>query len=271
MIAEFLGSADFSDLSSTTRADYREYSHPVLLVFGKMKVDTVEPQHIRAYMDKRGLKSKVQANREKAFFSRALRWAFERGKVNKNPCKGVRQFREHARTRYVTDAEYQAVYNVAHDAIKVAMELAYLCVARKGDVLSIRWEHVLEEGVYIQQGKTAVRQIKLWSPRLRAAIDQAKTLCTHSISGFVLSKPNGQPYTDNGFNAAWRNAILKARAQTGWPLDFTFHDLKAKAISDMDGSSRDKQLISDHKTEAQVQVYDRSIKKVPTVDAVRKR
>lgn len=33
-------------------------------------------------------------------------------------------------------------------------------------------------------------------------------------------------------------------------MDFTFHDIKAKAISDVAGSSRDKQRISGHKTEA---------------------
>ena len=72
-------------------------------VFGGMDPAKVEPQHIRQYMDRRGQKSKVQANREKAFFSRVFRWAFERGKVKRNPCQGVRQYKEQARTRYITD------------------------------------------------------------------------------------------------------------------------------------------------------------------------
>ena len=64
--------------------------------------------------------------------------------------------------------------------------------------------------------------------------------------------------------------MLTAREQTGWPMDFTFHDIKAKAISDVAGSSRDKQRISGHKTEAQVAAYDRSIEIVPAVDSVKK-
>ncbi|BDH45304.1 hypothetical protein TUM12370_13480 [Salmonella enterica subsp. enterica serovar Choleraesuis] len=43
-------------------------------------------------------------------------------------------------------------------------------------------------------------------------------------------------------------------------LTFTFHDLKAKGISDNKGSFRDKQLFSKHKIESQVLIYDRKIK-----------
>lgn len=271
LVYEFFESADFQDLSCTTQKDYRKYSIPVLKVFGGMDPAKVEPQHIRKYMDKRGKNSKVQANREKAFFSRVFRWAFERGKVKSNPCQGVRQFKEKARTRYITDLEFQAVMDAARPAVKVTMELSYLCAARKGDVLTMRWSQVGDEGITIQQSKTAKIQIKAWSPRLLAAIEQAKELAGPVVkSSYVICKPNGAPYTDNGFNAAWREAVLTARAQTGWPMDFTFHDIKAKAISDVAGSSRDKQRISGHKTEAQVAAYDRSIEVVPAVDSVKK-
>lgn len=271
LISDFFASADFIELSKTTQADYRKNSKPVLLVFGAMQADAVEPRHVRAYMDKRGLKSRVQANREKAFFSRAYRWGYERGKVKGNPCKGVKQFKEQARTRYVTDPEYQAVYQAAQPAVKVAMEISYLCAARKGDVLAMRWDQVLEDGIFIQQGKTGIKQIKLFSERLLEAIAMARDLSRNQLGAYVVVKPDGHPYTDNGFNSAWRETMLRAREQTGWPLDFTFHDLKAKAISDIDGTSRDKQAISGHKTEGQVAVYDRSVKRVATVDAMRKK
>ena len=270
LVADFFASADFIDLSKTTQADYRKNSRPILMVFGAMQADAVEPKHVRAYMDKRGLKSRVQANREKAFFSRAYRWAYERGKVKSNPCKGVKQFKESTRTRYVTDTEYDAVFQCATPAVQVAMEISYLCAARKGDVLKMRWDQVLEDGIFIQQGKTGVKQIKLFSGRLKKAIKAAKSLSVNQLNAFLIVKPDGHPYTDNGFNTAWRDSVLRARAKTGWPLDFTFHDLKAKAISDIEGTSRDKQAISGHKTEGQVAIYDRSIKRVPAIDDAKK-
>ena len=138
LVHEFFESADFNDLSATTQKDYRKYSIPVIKVFGGMDPARVESPHIRKYMDKRGQNSKVQANREKAFFSRVFRWAYERGKVKSNPCQGVRQFKEKARTRYITDLEFQAVMDAARPAVRVAMELSYLCAARKGDVLAMK-------------------------------------------------------------------------------------------------------------------------------------
>ncbi|ECI3855319.1 integrase, partial [Salmonella enterica subsp. enterica] len=45
-----------------------------------------------------------------------------------------------------------------------------------------------------------------------------------------------------------------------------FHDIKAKAISDYEGSSRDKQLFSGHRTESQVLTYNRKVKVTPTLD-----
>lgn len=271
MISEFFGSAEFRNLSKHTRQDYEKNSRNVLLVFGKMNAETVKPQHVRAYMDQRGLHSTVQANREKAFFSRVFSWAYERGKVKSNPCKGVRQFTEKARTKYITDEEYKIIYSEAPAAIKVAMELSYLCVARKSDVITMRWDQISEEGIFIQQGKTGVKQIKLWSPRLIDAIHMAKTLSENRARVYVIVKHDGHPYTDNGFSGLWQNTIKRAREKSGYPLNLTFHDIKAKAISDIDGSASLKQSISGHKTQSQIAVYDRSIKRVPTVDGLKER
>jgi len=167
---EFFTSGDFHELATETRKDYRKYGAKVTVVFGKMKPDNIKPEHIRKYMDKRGVKSRVQANREKAFISRVFRWAYERGKVKMNPCQGVKQFKEKARTRYVTDREYEALLSVAHIPVKVAMELAYLCCARQGDILDLKKSQILREGIMIQQSKTAVHQIKAWTERLDKAV-----------------------------------------------------------------------------------------------------
>lgn len=57
---------DFMDLAVETRKDYTKYSGKVLPVFGKIDPDKIKPEHIRRYMDQRGLSSRTQANREKA-------------------------------------------------------------------------------------------------------------------------------------------------------------------------------------------------------------
>ena len=228
LVERFFASADFNALGKRTRSDYRAYSIRVLKPFGRMAPNDIKPQHVRKYMDKRGMSSVIQANREKAFLSRFFRWASERGLVKVNPCTGVRQFTETPRDRYITDAEYKALYDVADSLTRAAMELAYFCVARQVDVLALRRDQLLDEGIYILQGKTGIKQIKAWSPRLRAAAALAQTLITNtgSVSTFVLRQSTGDRYTAAGFTNHWRKA--KGLAIAAYPdlnFDFTFHNL----------------------------------------------
>lgn len=265
---EFFASADYHKLGAETRKDYKKYARKLVPVFGKMDPDSVKPQHLRQYMDKRGVVAPVQANREKAFMSRVYGWAYERGMVKGNPCKGVRQFKEEERERYVTDQEYNALYEISPIVVKVAMEIAYLCLARQGDVLAVQKAHLLPEGIFIRQGKTAAKQIKAWSDRLASAIELANSLpLKDGVSSiYVLHQQNGQRYTRDGFNSRWQQA--KEDAQKKHPhllFDFTFHDLKAKGVSDLEGSLQEKQQISGHKTITQTARYDRKVKIVPVV------
>ncbi|MHA7847275.1 tyrosine-type recombinase/integrase [Serratia sp. D1N4] len=264
----FLTSAEFTDLAFETQKDYHKYANKLMPVFGDTPPDNIKPEHVRRYMDKRGLKSKTQANREKTFMSRVFGWGYERGYVKGNPCKGVRQYKEKSRERYITDAEYAAVYAAAPDTVRAVMELAYLCCARQSDVLALTRDQILETGIYICQGKTGARQIKAWSDRLRAAVALADSVPISSgiASVYVIHQHNGNRYTRDGFNSKWRSAKLAAKAaDPSLDIDFTFHDLKAKGISDLEGSLSEKQAISGHRNSSQTAIYDRKVKVVPVV------
>lgn len=267
IIQSYFESAHYTGLSKNTQADYVKASRNIIKVFGRMRPNDVQPHHVRQYMDKRGTTSKVQANREKSFMSAVYSWCYERGKVKTNPCKGVRKFPETARTRYITNREYELVYKHAKPHVQIAMEISYLCAARKTDVLTLKWSQIDEDGIYIKQGKTGKAQIKSWTPRLRLAIEQAKKLREQSsvISAAVIRQKNGKFYSGRGFDEGWRVARQAARDETGEPLDFTFHDIKAKSISDFEGTTQEKQNFSGHKTERQVASYDRKVPIVPSL------
>jgi len=268
LVENFFKSADFFELGKETQKDYRKYSLKVISVFGKMPPNSIKPEHVRKYLDKRGVKSRTQANREKAFMSRVFRWGFERGKVKGNPCKGVKQFKEVARDRYITNAEYAALYTVSPPVVQVAMELAYLCCARQADVLEMKKSQLVEEGIMIKQSKTSVAQIKAWSPRLESVVKACNALPLKSgmSSIFVVHQPSGSKYTRDGFNSRWMKAKEAAReAYPNLDFNFTFHDLKAKGISDLSGNIYDKQAISGHKNVEQTARYNRKITIVPVV------
>ncbi|EHD22107.1 MULTISPECIES: tyrosine-type recombinase/integrase [Brenneria] len=274
MIHRFMQSPDFLDLAMETQRDYRKYAVKIAAVFGAMRPDSVKPEDVRAFMDRRGMKSKTQANREKTFMSRVYRWGYERGLCKSNPCSGVKQFKETARDRYINDEEYSALLSVSPAVVRAAMEIAYLCLSRQGDILALTEQQILDAGIYIAQGKTGKRQIKAWTPRLRAAVSLARSLPLEPgfSSIYVLKQPRGQRYTRDGFNSRWRKA--KAAARAAFPhlnFDFTFHDLKAKGVSDLDGTLAEKQAISGHMTISQTARYDRKIQIVPVVGGQNKK
>ena len=260
---KFLNSTDYAALAPRTQKDYLAHEKYLLAVFGDAEAKAIKPEHVRRYMDARGKKSRVQANHEHSSMSRVYRWGYQRGFVPGNPCVGVDKFPKPKRDRYITDEEYLAIYEHASEPVKAAMEIAYLCAARVSDVLKMDWSQIMDEGIFIQQGKTGVKQIKAWTERLRTAVNRCRAW---GEDGAVIKTMYGERYSYKGFNEAWRKARAAAANHLGRPLDCTFHDLKAKSISDYEGSSRDKQKFSGHKTESQVLVYDRKIKITPTLD-----
>lgn len=265
--SKFLDSPTFTELAIRTQDDYRQHQKKLLAVFGKMKADDIKIEQVRIYMDKRGVTSKNQANQEVSSMSRVFGWGFERGYVRNNPCKGIRKFTLVDRDVYIPDEDYLAIYEHARVEVQVAMEISYLCAAREGDVFDLKIPDLRADGIFIEQNKTGKKQIKKWTPRLQAAISLAsKHFANKSAAGYVIPSPSGGKMNKKTFNTWWNNAKKAAALKLGRPIQGTFHDIKAKAISDYEGSSKEKQLFSGHKTESQVVTYDRKVKLSPTLD-----
>ncbi|HDS1149677.1 TPA: tyrosine-type recombinase/integrase [Pluralibacter gergoviae] len=264
----FLDSPTFTELAARTQKDYAQHQKKLLAVFGKMRADEIKIEQVRIFMDKRGLTSKNQANQEVSSMSRVFGWGFERGYVKGNPCRGIRKFTLVDRDVYIPDEDYLAIYENARPEVQVAMEISYLCAAREGDVFDLKVTDLRNDGIFIEQNKTGKKQIKKWTPRLQAAIALAsKHFANKSAEGFIVPSPSGGKMNRKTFNTWWNDAKRGAEVQLGRTIPGTFHDIKAKAISDYEGSSRDKQLFSGHKTESQVLIYDRKIKVTPTLNA----
>ncbi|MDD5276220.1 MAG: hypothetical protein PHR16_09075 [Methylovulum sp.] len=70
--------------------------------------------------------------------------------------------------------------------------------------------------------------------------------------GYLIRSKSGDRLTESGFQTLWQRLMVKF-ADMG-NIRFTFHDLKAKGISDTEG---DKQVASGHRSSAMVDVYNR--------------
>jgi len=237
--------------------------------FGSMSPNSVKPSHVAGYLDQHP--APIRANREVATLSSAYSFGMRKGLADRNPCYGVRRNPEKPRRRYVEDAEFYAFLKFAeqkylqskykHDGylmLCVTAELAYLTGQRREDVLAIPLRNVGDAGILFEQKKSNgdMRVLVEWTDALRAAVAKAKAL-PRPVSGlYLICNRRGQPYTDRGFKTMWNR--LQVQWKTAGNERFWFHDLRAKAITDMKQQGRDAKEVSGHKTDAMVnRVYDR--------------
>jgi integrase len=253
-------------LQPRTQVDYRRHLLRLRKVFGQMGPDEVEPRHIGQFLDvDRG---KIQRNRMVALLSAVYSKAVGRWYVAKrNPCRDVERNPSRKRDRYVTDAEYQAFRDHQNPRVQVAMDLALLTGQRQGDLLRLKWAQVTEVGVYFQQGKTGKKLLVEMSPALEAVLSRAKGFLPHLPREYVLRKANGQPYAENGFRAIWQHgmkvAVKGTKRKAPYLAErFTFHDLRAKSVSDSDTIEHAFERAG-HTSMAMTRgVYDRGVRKV---------
>ena len=267
LFTSYLASPQHQGKAEKTRREYEKNARTLSKTtlkngefFGQIDAERITPGVIRKYIDART--AKVSANREVAFMSICFSWAVERDMLTTNPCRDVRRNTEKARTRYVTEAEYQAIYQLASTwpHVQCAMEFAYLCRMRLCEVLDLKQSDIGELGIHVRRTKGSRDNITLWSDRLEAAVKLAKSLplpTAHPINPHLIRGVSGQRMTVSGFQTLWQRLMTKASAQG--IERFTFHDLKARGVSDTEG---DKQQASGHKSAAMVAIYDRKLNQV---------
>jgi len=222
-------------------------------VFGNMLVLEVRPTHIAKYLDIRGVKAPIRANREISLLSHIFSYAMRWGQIDRNPCLGVAKHPEKGRDRYITDDEYEKVKAIANELIATVMDFAYITALRKGDILNLRLDQITEEGIWIKQSKTGSKQLYVWTSGLREIVDRAKSLKRPIRGLYLFCTRQGQPYSDTGFKAMWSRVQIKWALQGG--NRFTFHDIRAKALTDAKRIGLDTQSLAGHASAAMTEHY----------------
>jgi hypothetical protein len=264
---KYFASAIFKRKKPKTRENYERSWKFLAKVFDTVDATKVRPKHVRAYMDERGKAGEVAANRDHALFQQVFAYGYERGLVKLNPCTGVKKFPEKARDYYIEDSEYEPFLALSKPIVQVFMELSYLNAARGQDVRSILMSDVREDGLFIMQIKTGMKQLKLYAVELAKSIRQEISAKRKGkvVSMYLVVNEHGQPYTDGGLTRMWSQNRKRIEAEHGVTIGGTFHDIKAKGISDYEG---DKQKFSGHKSAKQADEYDRKTRRVLAIDTV---
>ena len=203
----------------------------------------------------------------------AVRWGY----IDRHPFLGQTRL-EHAkpRSRYVTDAEVQACFDVQplrhRGSVKMCqafIRFKLLVGLRKSDILNLRIEQLKDDGIHLTTGKTGKPIVFTWTDALRVAVEEAKSVRPVHISPFLFCNRRGECYVDaNGrtgaFDLVWKNFMDRVKAESGIE-HFTEHDLRAKVASDAESLDRAQEVLTHSSPEITAKVYRRAATKVKPI------
>lgn len=291
MLDRYHESNTFKKLALSTRRHYDDYrrllcAEPIQsptnpnLTFGDMPVEKVTKPKLQRYLD--AATAPVAINRRIQYLSGAWSWA-ERSyeQFPHNPCLGLKLNEETPKERYPEDWEYAVAWLCAVTMrvpiFAPAMELAYLCRARRGEVFAYKTTDTRGGGLYLKRTKGSNAEITAWSQRLQDALDHCRAIYpdapTPIRGAYLLHDKRGLPYTKNALDSAWQRVMTKAttlgaemppelleaaRAEGAriegnrvWLTNkFTFHDIKHKGCTDHDSENAGQ-----HKTKKAAAIY----------------
>lgn len=243
-------------IAANTLKQYETAARHIKARLAEFAPEQVRPKHIAAI--KRDMADTPNmANRVLTFlrvvFAQAVEWQI----VEMNPALGIKPFREHKRDRYITDAEYAAIYQVSGDRLQVIMDLLYLTGQRVRDVLEIRRADLTEDGVAFKQKKTDARLVVRWTPDLEATVARAKRLTGPAMT--LLKGKYGRPPDHSSVSLQWRQACKAAGVK-----DAQLRDLRAKSLTDAKRQGLDATALAGHTSAQMTRRYLRN-RDVPVV------
>lgn len=237
----------FRSLAFNTRKHYGPALDHWDAYFKNFTLEQVEPKHIKQYMRKRSKKGAAVA--EKKIGAAFFEWARGEGHTRApNPFRGVTFSRTERktfdvvgqRTRYVTDAEFDAVYGNADETLRDAMDLALRTGQRPGDILKARRQDIIDGVLWFKQEKTgAVVGVRVQG-QLAGVLERILSRRRAIPSMYLICDRGGQRLSKM---ALWHR-FNKARGEANWQ----FRDIRKKAGADSPDLRRAQKLLG-HKKE----------------------
>lgn len=209
--------------SAKTQYEFRLALKQLREAFGKAILDQIKPKHVHDYLEDRS--AKIAANREIAVLSVIWNWARGQGLTDKaNPCAGIEKNPESARTRYVTDAEFDEVYRRGDYVLQDAMD-SLLCTSHNpSDILRLTRADMADGTLWVRRGKTGKKVRFRIKGKLKAVLGRILARRRPVASVYLIADENGQPVSLDNLEKRFN----KARGGADWQL----RDLRAKAVTD---------------------------------------
>jgi len=256
---------------------------PIMIAFGDKDPNEIRTLDVQLYMgtryqldqykkvviDEDGDKviAADQANKERGIMSQIFDFGLRKGFCNHNPIKAVQKHKVGPRDRYISDDEFLALHSAAPGYIQTMMELSYCCALRLEDVFNLQIKNITADGLLCKDSKASetkkkeVFSLREWTTNLKEAIAKVYNPAEKvtRLDRHLILK-NGRHPSPSSFKRDWkktREAVNPLFLKQGQELHLVFHDIKAKSISDFEGTDSVKLDFSGHSSIKIMKVYDR--------------
>lgn len=260
LIVAYRSSPAFQELAPRTQRDYQrcfDYLQPIaetpLVRFDRPLIvrirDKAAETHKRRF-----------ANYVRTTISILFSWGLERGYVEQNTAKGIKNIRKERNApranRPWTDVERYVVLEAASWALKVPIGLAMFVGLREGDALAIPHSAYDGSNLDFVTNKTGQRVCWPVSSSLKEILDGAPK---HKASTLAANS-YGQTWTDSGFRGSWGKLRAKLEQDGKVQPGLTIHGLRHTVATNMREEGFDERTIADalgQKTDSMARHYSR--------------
>jgi integrase len=195
--------------------------------FSSMLLREITPWHIEKFKSERLKETgKTEVNRELATLKHIFTKGIEWGKLQINPAKGIKKFKESkGRVHFLMPDEFQKLHEQLPYPLNDISNIAILTGLRKDNILSLKWSFIDSQNRILNIPDTKNSE-PLRVPMSQALIDLLNSIPRHPVSEYVFYKPDGSRYQNINFDE-FKEALKKSGIDEG----FHFHDLRHTAAS----------------------------------------
>ena len=205
----------------------------LLPVFGKVALDDITPQTIKAYMDTRSELTKTTINRYRGTISMIFQEAIRNGKAKANPARLVRLHREdNSRVRFISYAEEATIRSIIRARCRVhepEFTLALETGMRRGELYSLDWDRVdlKRRQLLLLRTKNGTARVVILTTAAVAALEELKA--RSDLAPSVCLTRYGEPMASP---RAWFELVMQEAVKES-PLlhDVTWHIFRHTYIS----------------------------------------
>ena len=222
-------------------------------VFCNVEPNTIKPSQVYEYLDLRQQKNgKAASNLDRSVLSDVFNYGIRWGVAERNPVRDTKRFPLAKRDRYVSDAEFNKLYEGARPLLRCIMDMAYITGLRKGDILKIKLGDIQNDELSVKTQKTGKKLVFMVVDDLAEVIAKAKALPRPILSTFLFCTRQGKQITIKNFDKRWGELKNKVGLND---QNLHFHDLRGKAATDAKADGRDAQQLLGHTSRSTTDGY----------------